>query len=90
MPICRPLAAGLEALEIDPAAIRLELEPGRALYADAGIHLATVGNVKRQTEPMPLTWVETDSSDAYLPDVNLEHNRWPCLPVMNAAAEATI
>ena len=22
---------------------------------------------------MPLTWVETDSSDAYLPDVNLEH-----------------
>ena len=31
-----PLAAGLEALEIDPAAIRLELEPGRALYADAG------------------------------------------------------
>ena len=88
--VCRPLAAGLEALEIDPAAIRLELEPGRALYADAGIHLATVGNVKRQTEPVPLTWVETDSSDAYLPDVNLEHNRWLCLPVMNAAAEATI
>ena len=62
---------------------------GRALYADAGIHLATVGNVKRQTEPEPLTWVETDSSDSYLPDVNLEHNRWLCLPVMNAAADAT-
>ena len=88
--VCRPLAAGLEALGIDPAAIRLELEPGRALYADPGIHLATVGNVKRQTEPVALTWVETDSSDAYLPDVNLEHNRWRCLPVMNAAAEATI
>ena len=27
----------------------------------------------------PLTWVETDSSDAYLPDVNLEFNRWTCL-----------
>ena len=88
--VCGPLVAGLEALDLDPAAIRLELEPGRGLYADAGIHLATVGNVKRQTEPMPLTWVETDSSDAYLPDVNLEYNRWTCLPVTNAAADATI
>jgi catechol 2,3-dioxygenase-like lactoylglutathione lyase family enzyme len=61
--------------------VRLELEPGRALYADAGIHLATVRNVKRQTEPEELVWVETDTSDSYLPDVNLELNRWTCLPV---------
>ena len=66
--------------------MRLEIEPGRALYADAGIHLATVGNVKRQTEPIPLTWVETDSSDAYLPDVNLEFNRWTCLAGIEADA----
>ena len=26
-----------------------------------------------------LTWVETDSSDAYLADVNLELNRWTCV-----------
>ena len=88
--VCRPLVAGLEGLDLDPGAIRLELEPGRGLYADAGIHLATVGNVKRQTEPIPLTWVETDSSDAYLPDVNLEYNRWTCVPVMRADAEAAI
>jgi diaminopimelate decarboxylase len=88
--VCGPLSAGLEALSLDPAAIRLELEPGRALYADAGIHLATVGNVKRQSEPTPLTWVETDSSDAYLPDVNLEHNRWRCLRVSDAAAGPTL
>jgi diaminopimelate decarboxylase len=88
--VCRPLIAGLQGLRLDPASIRLELEPGRALYADAGIHLATVGNVKRQTQPVPLTWVETDTSDSYLPDVNLEHNRWRCLPVINAAANATL
>jgi diaminopimelate decarboxylase len=88
--LCGPLIAGLGALDLDPGAIRLELEPGRGLYADAGIHLATVGNVKRQTEPVPLTWVETDSSDAYLPDVNLEYNRWTCLPVTRANAEAII
>ena len=43
--------------------------------------LATVRNLKRQTEPEELVWVETDTSDSYLPDVNLELNRWTCLPV---------
>jgi len=88
--ICGPLAERLRAIDLDPAAIRLEIEPGRSLYADAGIHVATVGNVKRQSEPMPLAWVETDSSDAYLPDVNLEHNRWQCLVADRAGAEATL
>jgi diaminopimelate decarboxylase len=88
--ICGPLSQQLERLGIDPGDVRLELEPGRSLYADAGIHLATVGNVKRQTAPAVLTWVETNSSDAYLPDVNLEHNRWICLSVDNADAEATM
>lgn len=88
--ICAPLAARLERLEIAPAKVRLELEPGRALYADAGIHLATVGNVKRQQRPTRQTWVETDSSDAYLPDVNLELNRWACVVVSAADAPATV
>ena len=79
--ICPRLATGLEGLGIEPGGVRLELEPGRALYADAGIHLATVRNLKCQTEPEELVWVETDTSDSYLPDVNLELNRWTCLPV---------
>ena len=84
------LAERLEGIGIDPGEVRLELEPGRGLYADAGIHLATVGNVKRQAEPEPLVWVETDTSDSYLPDVNLELNRWTCLPVHNALAESAL
>jgi diaminopimelate decarboxylase len=88
--ICTRLADRLDGIGIAPGDILLELEPGRALYADAGVHLATIGNVKRQTEPRRLVWVETDSSDAYLPDVNLELNRWTCLPVRNAAAEASM
>ena len=55
---------------------RLEVEPGRAIYGNAGIHLAAVTNIKRQTAPVDHTWVETDTSDAFLPDVNLERNRW--------------
>ncbi len=88
--ICSRLVARLDRLGIAAAAIQLEIEPGRGLYADAGIHLATVGNVKRQSEPMPLTWVETDSSDAYLADVNLEFNRWTCVAVADAVAPATV
>ena len=88
--ICPPLVAELGELGLAADRIQLEVEPGRALYADAGIHLATVGNVKRQTSPVALTWVETDSSDAYLADVNLEQNRWTCLAVADAAGEPAL
>ena len=88
--ICRDLATGLDQLGIEPSGIQLEIEPGRSLYADAGIHLATVGNIKRETKPIPLAWIETDSSDAYLPDVNLEFNRWTAIAVLNAAAQPSI
>jgi diaminopimelate decarboxylase len=57
-------------------AIRLEIEPGRSLYGNAGIHLCSVTNIKRQSQPIPYIWVETDTSEAFLPDVNLERNRW--------------
>ena len=57
-------------------ALRLEIEPGRSLYGNAGVHLCSVTNVKRQAQPIPHTWVETDTSEAFLPDVNLERNRW--------------
>jgi len=80
--LCGRLATGLGSVGIEPSAIRLEVEPGRGLYADAGLHLATVGNVKHQTAPTELTWIETNSSDAYLADVNLELAKWTCLPAV--------
>ena len=70
------LAARLRGRGLDPDGIALEVEPGRALFADAGIHLATVRHVKRETEPMPWTWVETDTSEVFVLDVLIEHNRW--------------
>lgn len=88
--ICGSLAEALAQAGIDPASVRLEVEPGRGLFADAGVHLATVGNVKRQTHPTELTWIETDSSDAYLADVNLELNRWRCIAVSQADSPASV
>ena len=69
---------------------RLEVEPGRAIYGDAGIHLATVTNVKRQSAPPAHTWIETDTSDSFLPDVNLERNRWEVCVAGRALEPAAI
>ena len=57
----------------------LEVEPGRSLFGDAGLHLTRVLGVKRQTAPEPYTWIETDTSEAFLPDGLLEYNRWTVL-----------
>jgi len=73
--LTRTLRAELARTGIS-AARRLEVEPGRGIYGNAGIHLATVTNLKHQSQPVAQAWVETDTSECYLPDVNLERNRW--------------
>lgn len=71
------LAEALLRWGVDPSATTLQVEPGRACYADAGIHLSSVINVKHETDPSPpLTFVELDTSEVFLMDVHLEHNRW--------------
>ena len=72
--------------------VTLQLEPGRGLYANAGLHLATVVNLKqeRQGDTRLQRWVETDTSEAFLPDVNLEAVRWNVVPVARPDAEATV
>jgi len=67
--------------------VRLQTEPGRALYGDTGVHLARVKVVKRQTQPIPYCWVLTDTTVFFLAGGVLEHNRHP-LVVANRAAEA--
>ena len=74
--VASSLRDGLTRAGISTTGIRLEAEPGRALFADTGIHLATVRNVKTQTRPIPHRWVETDTTEMFLPDVLIEHNRW--------------
>jgi diaminopimelate decarboxylase len=73
------LAAALAGAGIEPRGIVLEVEPGRSLYGDAGVHLTRVRHVKRQRTPRPYTWIETDTSEAFLPDGLLEHNGWTVL-----------
>src|SRR5207302_2370977 len=51
--VTRSLRDALEAHRFIPHGIRLEIEPGRGIYGNAGIHLATVRNIKLQRSPAP-------------------------------------
>jgi diaminopimelate decarboxylase len=73
---------------IDARGIVLEVEPGRAISADAGIHLATVVNVKREAGREPERWVELDTTEAFLADVNIEHDRFVTLVANRAGVPA--
>jgi diaminopimelate decarboxylase len=84
------LRAGLVAAGVDPDGIRLEAEPGRALYADAGIHLATVRNLKHQPEPVAWTWVETDTTEMFMADLLIEHARFGVVAAGRADAPAEL
>ena len=84
------LRSGLAAAGVDTRGVRLEAEPGRALYADAGIHLTTVRNTKRQTRPLEWAWVETDTTEMFMADLLIEHARFGVLAASQADAEAEL
>lgn len=67
--------------------VRLQLEPGRALYGDAGVHLTTVKTVKRQKTPLELNWILVDTSNFFMAGGVYEHN-YHQVVVANKASEA--
>ncbi|HEY5921127.1 MAG TPA: alanine racemase [Kofleriaceae bacterium] len=59
---------------IDPRGITLQLEPGRAIHGDAGVHLATIRSIKRQTSPLRWNVVTVDTSEFFLTGGRFEHH----------------
>lgn len=51
---------------VDTRRIALQIEPGRCLYGNAGIHLTRVKKFKQQTKPIPWNWVLTDTTYFFL------------------------
>jgi diaminopimelate decarboxylase len=66
------LSAALVAGGFDPEGIVLQLEPGRRLFADAGLHLSRVLHVKTQPRPVSTRWLELDTTEMFLPDLFIE------------------
>jgi diaminopimelate decarboxylase len=85
--IAESLAAELAGRGLAREPVLLEAEPGRAVYADAGLHLATVTNVKRQQDPQPRCWIETDTSEVFMLDTTLENALFPVVSAERADAE---
>jgi diaminopimelate decarboxylase len=78
--VVEALASGLRAGvagRVPLAGVALEIEPGRALHADTGIHLTRVVNLKEQREPLAWRWVETDTTEMFLLDLLVEHCHFP-------------
>jgi len=88
--IAGTLRAELRRQGIDTTGVRLQVEPGRWLYGDTGVHLARVKVVKRQTKPIPYAWVLTDTTVFFLAGGVLEHNRHPFVVANRADAPATL
>jgi diaminopimelate decarboxylase len=82
------LGESLAAAALRRDDLALEVEPGRSLYADAGIHLATVRNVKREAGRSPERWIETDTTEMFLADLMIEHDVFPVLAASRAGAAA--
>jgi diaminopimelate decarboxylase len=70
-------AALLEALPkhgIDPTGVMLQLEPGRAIHGNAGVHLATVQATKKMTAPITWNLVTIDTSEFWMTGGRFEHH----------------
>ncbi len=88
-------AALLEALPkhgLDPKGIMLQLEPGRGIHGNAGVHLTTVRATKRMTSPLEWNVVTIDTSEFWMVGGRYEHhlhdycvaNRLDAPPAMKA------
>jgi diaminopimelate decarboxylase len=88
--ITTSLTESLAGHGISAAGVTLEIEPGRSCYADAGVHLSRVINVKAETAHPPVRFVELDTTEAFLLDTHLEHNRWSHVVASRAAQPPAI
>jgi diaminopimelate decarboxylase len=63
----------LNRLGVNTNGVKLQIEPGRCLYGNTGIHLTRAKKFKRQTAPIPWNWVLTDTTYFFLAGGMYEH-----------------
>ncbi|KPK08107.1 MAG: hypothetical protein AMJ56_12140 [Anaerolineae bacterium SG8_19] len=70
----RTLREELPKQGIETRGLMLQLEPGRSIYGDAGIHLATIRNIKRITSPIRWKVVTVDTTEFWFTGGRYEHH----------------
>ena len=59
---------------VETAGVTLQLEPGRAMHGDTGIHLTTVKAIKRTTRPIRWNVLVVDTTEFWFTGGRYEHN----------------
>ncbi len=70
----RTLRRELPRVGIDTEGLMLQLEPGRAMHGNAGIHLTTVRNIKRMEAPIRWKLVIVDTTEFWFTGGRYEHH----------------
>jgi len=83
------LRAELKRHGIDPGGIMLQIEPGRSLFGNCGIHLATVQAIKQFNQPIRWKVVATDTTEFWFTAGRYEHHLHAFLVANNADAPMT-
>ncbi|MCZ8336950.1 MAG: hypothetical protein O9345_02135 [Burkholderiaceae bacterium] len=86
----RTLLRELKAASVPTEGVRLQIEPGRSLYGDTGIHLTRVKTIKRQSQPFPYSWVLTDTTTFFLAGGHFERSRFRHVVANKADRPATM
>jgi len=60
------LRSALKTNGLNAQGLLIEVEPGRGLHTDTGIHLTRVKNLKHETATMDHHWAEVDTSEVFL------------------------
>jgi diaminopimelate decarboxylase len=68
------LSAELRRQGLNLDGVALQLEPGRAIHGDAGIHLATVRAIKRLTDPIRWQHIALDTTEFWFTGGRYEHH----------------
>jgi diaminopimelate decarboxylase len=64
--MCSAYRDAMVGYGFDTGGMMIEVEPGRAMLNEAGIHLTKVHVVKHETENIDRKWLETDTSEVFL------------------------
>jgi diaminopimelate decarboxylase len=70
----RTLRQELPRHGVEIQGLMLQLEPGRAMHGNAGIHLTTVTNIKRLTQPIRWKLVIVDTTEFWFTGGRYEHH----------------
>jgi diaminopimelate decarboxylase len=70
----RTLQQELPRHGIDTRGLMLQLEPGRAMHGNTGIHLTTVTNIKRMTRPIKWNIIVVDTTEFWFTGGRYEHH----------------